>query len=116
MIGRIDEVVMDCANPGPLATFWAQVLGGEARERDPNWWYLDPPGWSRLAFQRVPEGKTTKNRLHLDVEVTDIAVATAQAEAFGAARIGSPHADTAGSFQVLIDPEGNEWCVVRSAA
>jgi hypothetical protein len=78
MIGTIDEVVVDCANPGPLATFWAHVLGGEARERDPNWWYVDPPHWSRLAFQRVIEAKTTKNRLHLDVMVTDISEATAQ--------------------------------------
>jgi hypothetical protein len=113
MIGSIDEVVVDCANPGPLAAFWSGVLGGEARERDPNWWYLDPPGWTRLAFQRVPEAKTAKNRLHLDVEVTDIAAATAAAESIGARRLGQIHADTAGSFQVLLDPEGNEWCVVR---
>jgi hypothetical protein len=116
MIGAIDEVVVDCANPGPLATFWAHVLGGQARERDPNWWYVDPPSWSRLAFQRVIEAKTTKNRLHLDVMVTDISEATAQAEALGATRIGPLHTDTAGSFQVLLDPEGNEWCVVRPGA
>ena len=116
MIGTIDEVVVDCANPGPLASFWARVLGGEARERDPNWWYVDPPGWSRLAFQRVPESKTVKNRLHLDVEVADIALATAEAEELGATRIGLPHTDSAGAFQVLLDPEGNEWCVVRPSA
>ena len=115
MIGRIDEVVLDCTDPGPLAQFWAGVLGGTPQRRTDDWHYLDPPGWTRVAFQRVPEGKTVKNRVHLDVEVEDIAQATAQAEALGATRVGQVHADTAGSFQVLLDPEGNEWCVVKPA-
>jgi len=115
MIGRIDEVVFDCADPGALAHFWADVLGGTPQRRDDDWHYVDPPGWTRIAFQRVPEGKVVKNRLHLDVEVEDIAAATEQAEALGATRVGEIHADTAGSFQVLRDPEGNEWCVVKPA-
>ena len=113
MIGRIDEVVVDCAAPLELARFWAAVLGGEAQERSPDWAFVDPPGWTRLAFQRVPEGKTTKNRLHLDVGVEDLETATRAAEALGARRLGDVHADGAGSFQVLADPEGNEWCLVR---
>jgi catechol 2,3-dioxygenase-like lactoylglutathione lyase family enzyme len=115
MIGRIDEVVLDCADPPTLARFWADVLGGEPTGRDDDWWYIDPPGWTRVAFQRVPEGKTVKNRVHLDIEVADIPAATAQAEALGATRVGAIHADAAGSFQVLLDPEGNEWCVVTPA-
>jgi hypothetical protein len=113
MIGKIDEVVVDCSDPSSLAAFWAGVLGGEPQRRSSDWAYLDAPGWTRLAFQRVPERKTVKNRLHLDVEVVEIPAATAAAEALGAERIGDIHADTAGSFQVLLDPEGNEWCVVR---
>ena len=113
MIGRIDGVVVDCAAPLELARFWAGVLGGEAHERDPAWAHVDPPGWTRLAFQRVPEGKSAKNRLHLDVAVDDLALATAAAESLGATRVGPVHEDGAGSFQVLTDPEGNEWCLVR---
>jgi hypothetical protein len=115
MIGRIDEVVFDCADPGLLARFWAEVLGGNPQRRDDDWHHVDPPGWTRIAFQRVPEGKVVKNRLHLDVEVEDLAAATDQAEALGATRFGELHVDTAGSFQVLLDPEGNEWCVVKPA-
>ena len=115
MIGRIDEVVIDCAAPPVLARFWAGVLGGEPQRRDDDWWYLDPPGWTRLALQRVPEPKTVKNRLHLDVLVEDIAAATRQAEALGATPVGPVHHGTAGSFQVLLDPEGHEWCLVRPA-
>jgi catechol 2,3-dioxygenase-like lactoylglutathione lyase family enzyme len=114
MIGRLDEVVFDCTDPGALSTFWADVLGGEPVRRDDDWHYVDPPGTHRIAFQRVPEAKTVKNRLHLDVEVEDIPAATAAAEAVGAKRVGDVHSDTAGSFQVLLDPEGNEWCVVRA--
>ncbi|QGQ18964.1 VOC family protein [Cellulomonas sp. JZ18] len=115
MIGSIDEVVIDCADPGALATFWSTVLGGEPVRRDDAWWYVLPPGWTQLSFQRVPEPKTVKNRVHLDVRVDDIASATAQAEAVGARRVGDVHHDRAGSFQVLHDPEGNEWCLVRPA-
>jgi hypothetical protein len=115
MIGRIDEVVVDCANPRVLAQFWSAVLGGTPCARDESWHYVDPPGWTRLAFQKVPEGKTMKNRLHLDVGVSNIAEATRQAEALGAQRVGVIHVDTAGSFQVLLDPEGNEWCLVQPA-
>lgn len=113
MIGSIDEVVIDCADPAVLAAFWARVLGGEPVERDPAWWYIRPPGWTQLAFQKVPEAKSVKNRLHLDVLVEDIDDAAARAEEWGARRRGGVHRGDAGSFQVLLDPEGNEWCVVK---
>ncbi|NAZ86101.1 VOC family protein [Kineococcus indalonis] len=115
MIGSIDEVVIDCAQPEVLAAFWARVLGGDPVERDEAWWYVVPPGWTQLSFQQVPEVKTVKNRVHLDVRVHDIEAATVQAEALGARRVGAVHRDRAGSFQVLLDPEGNEWCVVKPA-
>ena len=110
---RLAMVTLDCAEPARLAAFWAGVLGGEPVARDPDWHVLDPPGRTRLAFQRVPEGKSAKNRLHLDVAVDDLALATAAAESLGATRVGPVHDDEAGSFQVLTDPEGNEWCLVR---
>jgi hypothetical protein len=114
-LGRIDQVVVDCADPGRLARFRAGVLGGEPRQRDPDWHTLDPPGWTRLAFQRVPEPTGGKNRLHLDVAVDDLAAATEAADRLGARRVGDQHAGTAGSFPVLHDPEGNESCTVRPA-
>ncbi len=114
MIGRIEEIVFDCAEPSTLAAFWAGVLGGTPVDEHPAWSFVDPPGWSRLAFQRVPESKTTKNRVHLDVDVPDIALATAAAIALGAETIGGVIAEAEGSFQVMADIEGNEWCLVTS--
>ncbi len=112
MIGRIDEVVFDCADPGSLAAFWAAVLGGEPQQRDEAWWHILPPGWTQVSFQQVPEVKTVKNRVHLDVLVEDVAAATASALELGARCVGDVHHTKAGTFQVLLDPEGNEWCVV----
>jgi len=114
VIGRIDEVVIDCSCPRALAEFWSAVLGGQVQERVSTWCFIDPPGWTRLAFQKVPEDKVAKNRLHLDVEVPDIPAATRAAESFGARRAGGLQHDSAGSFQVMLDPEGNEWCMVHA--
>jgi predicted enzyme related to lactoylglutathione lyase len=112
MLGWVDEVVVDCLQPRKLATFWSAVLGGEVGERDADWCYIFPPGWSQLSFQRVPEVKTIKNRLHIDVAVQDLGSATRQAERIGARRVGAVRHTASGSFQVLQDPEGNEWCLV----
>jgi predicted enzyme related to lactoylglutathione lyase len=67
---------------------------------------------ARLAFQPVPEAKVVKNRLHLDIEVDEIEAAVAEALRLGAARIGEVVTDELGSFQVMHDPEGNEFCFV----
>lgn len=109
---RIDEIVFDCAEPAALVRFWAALLGGDPVDRSPDWSYVDPPDWTRVAFQRVPEGKAVKNRLHLDLDAGDIEAASAEAERLGATRTGGIVTDVAGSFQVLLDPEGNEFCFV----
>ncbi|ALV47186.1 glyoxalase [Arthrobacter alpinus] len=113
MIGQVDEVVVNCQDPSALARFWSAVLGGEPVDRNEAWSFVDPPGWTRLAFQKVPEPKHGRNRLHIDVLVDDVPEATVAAIALGAVKVGATHSDSVGTFQVLLDPEGNEWCVVR---
>ncbi|NKI44528.1 VOC family protein [Streptomyces physcomitrii] len=114
---RLDEIVFDCAEPRSLAVFWAGLLGGEPVHRSADWSYLDAPldspGTVRFAFQRVPEPKSGKNRLHVDIEVDSIPEASLRAEALGAERSGGIVTDENGSFQVLYDIEGNEFCFVR---
>ncbi|MCO5994576.1 VOC family protein [Actinoallomurus rhizosphaericola] len=113
MIGRLNELVIDCADPPKLARFWTAVVGGEAVDRDPDWSYVDPPGGPmRLAFQMVPESKEVKNRLHLDVEVADIDAARDRLCAEGATAVEDTRTDSHGRFQVMRDPEGNEFCLV----
>lgn len=109
---EFQQVVVDCAEPYRLAVFWARVLGGVPIERNAGWAYVDPPGKPRVAFQRVPEPKVGKNRLHLDVFVTDIDAGTRAVELLGAVRVGGLVRDAQGAFQVLRDPEGHEFCLV----
>ncbi|MCW2948737.1 MAG: glyoxalase [Actinoallomurus sp.] len=110
---RLDELVIDCADPVRLVRFWTAALGGEPVDREPDWSYVDPPdGRLRLAFQRVPEGKQVKNRLHLDLEVEDIDAEKARLCAEGATALDDLVTDSHGRFQVMLDPEGNEFCLV----
>ncbi|WP_306329590.1 VOC family protein [Streptomyces venezuelae] len=112
MRAHVQEIVFDCADPAALVRFWAGLLGGAPVDRSADWSYVDPPEFVRLAFQRVPEGKTAKNRVHLDLEVEDPDLAADEALPLGAARVDGPVTDEQGSFQVMRDPEGNEFCFV----
>ncbi|CAM5412434.1 VOC family protein [Streptomyces narbonensis] len=112
MRARVQEIVFDCADPAALVRFWAGLLGGEPVDRTGDWSYVDPPDFVRLAFQRVPEGKAVKNRVHLDLEVADPDGAATEAGPVGAVRVGGLVTDEQGSFQVMRDPEGNEFCFV----
>jgi catechol 2,3-dioxygenase-like lactoylglutathione lyase family enzyme len=112
MRARIDEIVFDCHDPASLVRFWAALLGGEPVDRSADWSYIDPPGFARVAFQRVPESKAVKNRLHLDLAAGDVDAASDEAVGLGAERLGAIVTDDHGHFQVLRDPEGNEFCFV----
>ena len=115
IVGCCHEVVIDCANPRVLAEFWRSMLGGEINtaSETPRWVTLvGLAGIGKLAFQRVPEQKTLKNRLHIDIEVSDLAAGTARTIALGATRQGEVVHESPGSFQVFSDPEGNEFCLV----
>ncbi|MFB7373864.1 VOC family protein [Streptomyces sp. NPDC056222] len=86
--------------------------GGARAPGPPDWSYVEPPGFVRIAFQQVPEGKAVKNRLHLDLEAPGLDAAADEATALGATRVGGIVTDPQGAFQVMRDPEGNEFCFV----
>jgi predicted enzyme related to lactoylglutathione lyase len=109
----IDEIVVDCADPATLVEFWARVFGVPAVVRSVDWAYVDVPNATRIAFQQVPEPKTGKNRVHLDVDVDDIELEADRLLAAGAILVGAIQNDEYGHFQVMRDPEGNEFCLVR---
>ncbi|MDO8361469.1 MAG: VOC family protein [Actinomycetota bacterium] len=112
MIGRLDEVVVDCHDPMQLAEFWQRVLGGYIVRQSHEWVALEPPTGLTVSFQLVPEAKVVKNRVHLDVDVGDLTESIAAAEAAGARRLGEVVYDELGGFQVMADPEGNEFCLI----
>jgi predicted enzyme related to lactoylglutathione lyase len=112
------EVVIDSADPHRVADFWAAVFGVTATHRDENWSSVsDPrPGGIEIGFQRVPEAKTLKNRVHLDLWSDDIDTDANHLVTLGARRQGGLQGDEIGDFQVMLDPEGNEFCLVKPAA
>jgi hypothetical protein len=114
MRARFDQLVFDCREPARLVRFWAALLGGEPVDRGHGWSHVEVPGFPRLAFQPVPEPTKGKNRLHLDIEVgpPGIVHAADRAVGLGAIRVGAVVVDEQGSFQVMTDPEGNEFCFV----
>ncbi|KAA9156949.1 VOC family protein [Amycolatopsis acidicola] len=116
MSARVIAVAVDCHEPETLAEFWKAALGYPETERwqdshGVTYVELKAPGQASLLFQPVPEAKTVKNRLHLDLapgtggqreEVERLA-------ALGAELVEDPHDDP---WIVLRDPEGNEFCVL----
>jgi catechol 2,3-dioxygenase-like lactoylglutathione lyase family enzyme len=140
------QITFDCADPGAQAEFWAATLGYRLQPPPPgsDTWdaaldslgvpadrrndrsaIVPPEGASgpRVFFQRVPEGKTAKNRVHLDVRAAPGLEGEARMQRLGEARdrlvaLGAretgrfePGEEMSGGFIVMSDPEGNEFCL-----
>jgi Glyoxalase-like domain len=110
-VAGIAALAIDCADPPGLARWWSRLLGGEVEVDADGDATLHTPGGLNLDFLRVPDAKTVKNRLHLDLRSTDLEAATRQAEALGATRADDIY--DGGVWQVMRDPEGNEFCFLR---
>jgi predicted enzyme related to lactoylglutathione lyase len=110
-----DTLSFDCADPVAVATFWAAALGFELVDADPAGSFITDPSGAHagIFFQPVPEPKTAKNRVHLDVRPTgSMAEEVTRLEALGATVRGFIEAE--GSFWTQMrDVEGNEFCVLR---
>lgn len=120
MTSVLDTVSFDCADPARLADFWARSLGWEVDDADDDEdASISPAGttdetpWQGIYFQKVPEGKVVKNRVHLDLRPLDsMAKEVERSVALGATVQG--RVDEEGSFwTVMLDPEGNEFCILR---
>lgn len=116
---RIQSLTVDAHDPDALATFWENVLGWRRTYADDVEIVIEPPKGSAedgvapdLLFLRVPEGKTVKNRLHLDLRPDDRDAEVARIEALGATRVDIGQGPDV-TWVVLADPEGNEFCVLR---
>lgn len=113
---KFTELCIDCANPRPLAEFWCRVLAYEITDDDADAVEItSPDGYGpTLLFVRVPEPKTVKNRMHIDVNPVggDQAEEVDRVIALGARRVDIGQGEQ--TWVVLADPEGNEFCVLRS--
>ena len=126
---RLRSIVFDCAHPAPLARFWAEVLGYRVRpysEEDLAWLQeqgfagpeddpsvaIDPPTdeLPTIWFNRVPEPKRVKNRVHIDVNLSEVEE-TDRILGLGATIVRPYGAVEGEDWAILADREGNEFCV-----
>ena len=112
MAVRIGNITFDCTSPETVAAFWAAALGYVIQGSNDRYAaIIDPNGVSpRLYFQKVPEPKTVKNRVHLDLNVPDMEAEVERLTALGGrkVRVFDENDET---WTVMADPEGNEFCV-----
>ncbi len=113
-------VCVDATDPAPVAQFWERALGWRRTYDSPDEIVLEPPAGSPedgvspdLLVLRVPEPKTVKNRLHLDLRPDDQAAEVARLEGLGATRVSVGQGKDV-TWVVLADPGGNEFCVLRA--
>jgi Glyoxalase-like domain len=117
MASIVKEIVFDCADAERVARFWGEVLEWEPRPQREFWWMSETgdPATDPLiiTFQPVPEPKTVKDRIHIDLvpKGADQAEEVERLIGLGATRIDVGQGDDAG-FVVLADVEGNEFCVL----
>jgi Glyoxalase-like domain len=104
---RVNGVVIDANDIELLAHFWSRLLDLQITRREDDWINLGP----HHALQRVPEPRTAKNRIHLDLVADDFAAATALATELSATPVGEMRESL---WQVWRDPEGNEFCICVS--
>lgn len=123
MTAVMSEIVVDAADPLAQAGWWAEVLGWTVHSDDeePGLAWIEPPddqgatgAAMTVLFAQVPEAKTVKNRLHLDVRPADGTSQEAELArllALGATPVDVGQGDV--PWHVLADPEGNEFCLLR---
>jgi hypothetical protein len=115
----IQALIIDANDPSALASFWEQALGWRRTYEAPEEIVIEPPEHSvfdgivpDLLFTPVREGKTTKNRLHLDLRPDDQALEVERLLALGATHADVGQDNDKVGWVVLADPEGNEFCVL----
>lgn len=115
MANRFTELIVDAYDPKAQARFWAEVLGWPATEHEGTDFLMPPnPATPVLVFVPVPEEKSGKNRVHIDVSPTD---RSRDEEVERLLELGATRADVGqgeAAWVVLRDPEGNEFCVLGS--
>ena len=121
---RVSNITFDCDDPYALAQFWSEVTGfREDPENgnepgDPEGLLVAPDNQLNLLFIKVPEPKSVKNRVHLDFMPTERTrdEEVARLLSIGATLVGDHRQANGTGWVVFADPEGNEFCVERSAA
>jgi predicted enzyme related to lactoylglutathione lyase len=119
---EIHEITFDARDPHALAGFWGALLEREIRPgdmpQDDSVLVMSAPGQPGLLFLRVPEAKRAKNRVHFDLWPTSAKrdMQVERAISLGAVVLDDRRPEDGTGWVVFADPEGNEFCIGRSAA
>jgi predicted enzyme related to lactoylglutathione lyase len=105
----IKDLIIDCAEPERLASFWGQLLGRPIAARTGPYVWLKRENGLGMGFQQVTEPKAGKNRMHFDLASNDPAAQQRRVESLGGRRLEEYES---GGFLVMADPEGNEFCII----
>jgi hypothetical protein len=107
------EVVFDCVLHDDVVAFWTAALGYDRGWAAGAFAQIHDPSGRQLPilFQRVPEGKIVKNRVHLDLRSPDMAGEVGRLTALGGRRVREVE-ELGARWTVMVDPDGNEFCVV----
>lgn len=124
MTVKIHNITVDAGNAYAQSIWWTQVIGWEQDPNDPNepdhthCWIGPGDGTPGLLFIDVPESKERKNRIHLDVQPVDRTrdEEVQRLQDIGATIVADHRQPDGRGFVVMADPEGNEFCVERSAS
>jgi predicted enzyme related to lactoylglutathione lyase len=119
-VGTLRSIVVECADPAPVAEFWSAVLDQPLVQRDDDWWALeDRSDGSRLTFQVVAghqppvwPGEHGEQQIHLDIKVDDISASAPKVLELGARQLSDVIEEGDGQFQVFADPAGHPFCLV----
>jgi hypothetical protein len=113
MAAFIKYVTFDCADPQRLAAFWAEATGYELLLERADFVALAAPderGVRGMLFWQVPESKTAKNRMHVDLAAKEPQEEVDRLIALGARKV-EHRAGNGADWTVMLDPEGNEFCL-----
>ncbi|HEU5487120.1 MAG TPA: VOC family protein [Microlunatus sp.] len=124
MVSLLSHMTIDAHDAYAQSVWWAEVLGYAEDPDDPNepgheeCMIFSPDGHTRLLFIEVPDDKQGKNRLHLDLRPAegDRDTELARLLALGASEVDDRRLADGRGWVVLADPEGNEFCILRSLA
>ena len=112
-VGTLTHVGIDVADLDRAEAFYSALLGVERASAWDQYLAFEPlPGGLTVYLQRVPEKKTSKTRVHIDLTVPDVLAALARVEALGGTAVRD-FVEPGEDLAVIADPDGNEFCLLR---
>ena len=110
-MGRLNCIVIDCADAKKVAAFWAAALDGYEVDEGEDWITVKSESDPLIYFEVVPEGKAVKNRLHLNLKAANRTAEVARLVGLGASEVEDITVGEGFTWTNMRDVEGNEFCV-----